>query len=234
MASGGRQEVIAIIPARGGSKGVPRKNLKLLAGKPLIVHTIEHALATESVTRVVVSTDDPEISAVALGAGAEVVMRPADLSGDTASSESALRHVLGTLSTRERYSPDFVAFLQCTSPLREDGDLAKAIELIATEHADSLVSVVASHKFLWQVDAEGRPRSVNYDFRHRPRRQDMTPQFAENGSIYVFRPWVLDQCDNRLGGKVCLFVMKERSIVDIDTNDDFVIAEALLAQIHSV
>src|SRR3954467_12096692 len=110
--------VLAIIPARGGSKGIPRKNVRPFLGKPLLAHTIEHARLAPSVTRVVVSTDDAEIAAIAGRHGAEVVTRPADISGDVAGSEAALRHVLDHLEAAERYEPDLVVFLQATSPLR--------------------------------------------------------------------------------------------------------------------
>ena len=109
-------KTLAIIPARGGSKGIPRKNVRLVAGKPLVAHSIEHARNTPAIQRVIVSTDDQEIADVARQYGAEVVLRPADISGDTATSESALVHVLDTLKEQENYEPDRVVFLQCKPP----------------------------------------------------------------------------------------------------------------------
>jgi len=108
--------ILALIPARGGSKGIPHKNIRLLNGKPLIAYTIEQAQQTPAITRVVVSTDDAEIAGVAQKYGAEVVWRPAGLSGDTATSESALLHALDHLRDTEGYEPDLVVFLQATSP----------------------------------------------------------------------------------------------------------------------
>ena len=221
-------EVLAIIPARSGSKGIPGKNLRPLAGKPLVVHTIEHARAATRVNRVVVSTDGAEIAEAARRAGAEVVDRPAEIAGDTASSESALRHVLDFLAERERYSPDVVVFLQCTSPIRRPDDVDGAIRKLVESGADSLLSVVRTHRFLWR-EVDGRAEAVNYDPDHRPRRQDRPPEYQENGSIYVFKPWVLAERDNRLGGKIALYEMDARSAVDIDDPEDFALCEHLLA-----
>ena len=109
-------KVLAIIPARGGSKGIPRKNLRKLAGKPLIAYAIETAHASYYVNRIIVSTDDQEIAEVSKGFGAEYIQRPIEISGDSASSESALLHTLEQLYTLEAYEPNLLVFLQCTSP----------------------------------------------------------------------------------------------------------------------
>lgn len=224
-------KLIAIIPARGGSKGVPRKNARLLAGKPLVAHTIEQARQAICVTRVVVSTDDPEIGAISAEYGAEVVWRPAELSGDTATSESALRHALDQLQQVEGYEPDLVLFLQCTAPLRQPDDIDRAVQKLREEEADSLFSAVPFHRFLWRREGDdGAPRSFNYDHQHRPRRQDRAPEYLENGSIYIFKPWVLERYDNRLGGKIAIYEMDEASAVDIDTPQDFEWCELLLVE----
>lgn len=221
--------VLAIIPARGGSKGIPRKNVLNVAGKPLVAHSIEQARQARLVSRVAVSTDDDEIARVSEASGAEVVHRPADISGDKATSESALIHALGALMASGQYRPDLVVFLQCTSPLRQPGDIDAAITTLLDQKADSLLSVSPSHRFLW-AEKDGQATSLNYDFRHRPRRQDMAPQYVENGSIYVFRPEVLLQGGNRLGGKVALHVMDEDASWDIDTPFDMRVAEMLLIE----
>lgn len=224
-------KILAIIPARGGSKGIPRKNVRLLAGKPLVAHTIEHACQARSVDRVVVSTDDPEIAVVSEQYGAEVVWRPAEISGDTASSESALLHTLVFLEQTEGYRPDLVVFLQCTSPIRRPEDIDQAVQTLLDEDADSLLSVVPFHHFIWRlVDDQGQP--VDYDYRHRPRRQDRQPEYMENGSIYVFEPWVLRRFNNRLGGKIALYVMGGWSSVDINTLQDFELCEWIASHMH--
>lgn len=222
--------VLAIIPARGGSKGLARKNVLSLASKPLIAHSIEAALEARSVGRVTISTDDAEIATVAKRFGAEVVWRPVEISDDAATSESALLHVLEHLSQTEGYEPDLVVFLQCTSPVRRPSDIDGAVNALLEAEADSLLSVVPTHRFLWEV-RDGVPRSVNYDYHNRPRRQDARPQYVENGSIYVFQPWVLREHANRLGGRIALYVMDERSGVEIDSGLDFAVVEALLQEI---
>lgn len=222
------KKVVALIPARGGSKGIPRKNLHLLAGKPLLAHSIEHASQSTMVGRIVVSTDDAEIGAVARQYGAEVIWRPDDLSGDMASSESALLHALDHLRDTEGYAPDLVVFLQATSPLRAPGSLDQAIEQLLTCEADSLVSVVPAHVFLWSQE-DGLAQPLNYDPRNRPRRQDRPAEYIENGSIYVFRPWVLRELNSRLGGKIALFVMEPWSAIDIDTPADVELCEQIIA-----
>jgi CMP-N,N'-diacetyllegionaminic acid synthase len=222
-------EILALIPARGGSKGIPRKNLFPLAGRPLIVHTIEQALQSQQVSRVVVSTDDDEIARISRNAGAEVLARPPEISGDQASSESALLHALEALRTSEGYQPALVVFLQCTSPLRLEDDIDRAIETLRAEEADSLLSVSPSHKFLW-ARKDGVASPLNFDYRNRPRRQDMAKQYVENGSIYVFKTKVLLDTGNRLGGKISLYVMDEDASLDIDSPVDMKIAEMLMLE----
>jgi CMP-N,N'-diacetyllegionaminic acid synthase len=220
-------EVLAIIPARGGSKGLPRKNIRLIAGEPLIAHTIEQAISARTVGRTTVSTDDEEIAEVAKYYGAEVVMRPTELASDTAASESALVHVLDFLHQQEGYEPDLVVFLQCTSPVRNWGAIDKAVELLVEKNADSLVSVTPWHGFIWQEE-RGVGRSVNFDPHHRPRRQDLPEEYRENGSIFVFKPWVLRTYQNRLGGKIVLYPMDYWSAFEADTEDDFALCEWIL------
>lgn len=219
--------ILAIIPARGGSKGIPRKNIRLLNGKPLIAYTIEQARQTPAISRVVVSTDDAEIGAVAQQYGAEVVWRPAEISGDTASSESALLHVLDYLAQTEGYEPELVVFLQCTSPLRRENDIGQAVETLLEEQADSLLSLTRFGHFLWHVP-DGRLASLNFDYTNRPRSQNLPPLYMENGSIYVLKPWVLRQFGNRLGGRIAYHEMDPLSAVDIDTPADFALCEAIM------
>lgn len=216
---------VAIIPARGGSKGIPRKNLRLVGGLPLIVHTIRQAMESTAVDRVYVSTDDAEIAEVSVSYGARVLLRPDDISGDTASSEAVLQHALPLMQADG--AVDLMVFLQCTSPIRDQSDIDAAIATLWAEQADSLVSVAPSHRFLWSQGTDG-PRALNYDPANRPRRQDMAPQYVENGSIYIFKPWVLTQCNNRLGGRIALHVMSPRSAFEIDDELDLSIIDFLL------
>lgn len=218
--------VIAVIPARGGSKGIPKKNLQLIADKPLIVHSILDAQEAKYIDNIYVSTDDKEIAEVSSKYGAEIIFRPAELANDTASSESALIHAVTEIEKTE-ILPEIIVFLQCTSPIRTGEDIDRAIAQFREENADSLLSVSPSHRFLWQK-VDGIAQSINYDYRQRKRRQDMQPQYVENGSIYIFKPWVLKELNNRLGGKISLFEMNEKAACEIDSLIDFAIVETLL------
>ncbi len=220
--------ILALVPARGGSKGIPRKNIQPLAGKPLLAYTIEHARQTPAITRVVVSTDDAEIAAIAQQYGAEVVWRPVEISGDDASSESALLHALDYLRDTEGYEPDLVVFLQATSPLRQPDDIQKAIETLQREQADALFSACAVHGFIWRREGK-RLSSLSYDYRNRPRRQEMGGEdLLENGSIYVFKPAMLRQYGNRLGGKIAVYRMHPLDSFQVDEPDDLQLIEQLL------
>lgn len=163
-------EVLAVIPARGGSKGIPRKNVATLMGKPLIAHTIGAARDAAQVTRVVVSTDDAEIAQVSRAYGAEVVMRPDELAGDTARSEDALLHVLDHLAAMEGYVPELVVFLQCTSPLTSAADIDGTIGSLIQQRADTAHSVIPFHYFLWR-DGVGGADGINHDKSFRLMRQ---------------------------------------------------------------
>lgn len=219
--------VLTVIPARGGSKRIPRKNLQILDGKPLIVYSIEHAKRSKMVNRIVVSTDDDEIGYTSSFYGAEVIRRPHELACDTASSESALIHVLDYLEEHEKYFPDLLVFLQCTSPLRNENDIDDAINTLIKLRADSLFSARRFKKYIWQLkDSILSP--INYDYNHRWREQDFPYQFEENGSIYVIKPSVLKLYDNRLGGQIAIFEMDEFCSIQIDTYEDMLFAEYIL------
>ncbi len=223
-------ENLAIIPARGGSKSVPRKNLLPLAGKPLIASTIEAALQAATVSRVVVSTDDAEIAIVSEKHGAEVVWRPDEISGDRASSESALLHVLEHLKQRESYWPDLVVFLQCTSPLTTGEDIDGCVRKLLEEDADSCLSVAAFHSFLWRNTPDNSAEGINHDKSFRPRRQEMEPQFRETGAVYVMRTEGFLAAKHRFFGKTVLYVVDGERCLEIDEPVDVEIAEVLLRQ----
>jgi len=222
-------KVIAIIPARGGSKGIPRKNVHLLAGRPLITHTLLQAKQTPGLDRVIVSTDDPEIAAVSEQFGVEVAWRPKKISGDTATSESALVHVLDHLRDSEGYEPDLVVFLQATSPLRRERDIQRALETLECEQADSLFSACPVHGPAWRAVADTLT-PVNYDPTQRPRRQDLVETiWEENGSIYIFKPWVLKEHSSRLGGKIAVYQMDKLDSFQVDEPEDLDLIETIIA-----
>ncbi|RYB94635.1 acylneuraminate cytidylyltransferase family protein [Nocardioides oleivorans] len=218
---------LCVIPARGGSKGVPRKNLLDVGGKPLIVWTIEQALAVPELD-VLVSTDDEEIADVAQAAGARVPwLRPADLAQDTTPTEPVVRHAIRR-TTEERGRPASVMLLQATSPVRHGDTLTRALTEFTATEVDSMVGVVEQPPFIWQA---GDPPTAAYDVADRPRRQDLTPdarRYRETGSLYLTRTEVYEQHDNRLGGVIGLFVMAEDEGVDIDTELDVALAAKLL------
>lgn len=219
--------ILAIIPARGESKGIHRKNIQPISGKLMLVYSIEHALQTPFVSRVVVSTDDAEIAVVAQQYGAEVVWRPSEISNYTASSESALLHTLNYLRDTEGYEPDLVVFLQATSPLRRHNDIQNAIKTLQNNEADSLFSACFLQGFVWRREGE-KLLSLTYDYHHRQRRQDAPKDLIENGSIYVFKPWVLRKFNNRLGGKIAVYLMNVLDSFQIDETADLELIEQLL------
>jgi len=220
----------AVIPARGGSKGIPGKNLKRIAGQPLVAWTIQAAKRARHVQRVIVSTDDPAIAQVAREHGAEVVERPAELSNDTASSESALLHALEHLEQAQDYRPELLVFLQCTSPLTEPGDIDGTIELLQEQKADSACSVARFHYFLWRPVADGGAEGINHDKRVRLRRQDREPEFLETGAVYVMRAAGFRASRHRFFGKTVLYETPAERVCEIDEPIDLQLAELRLRQ----
>jgi N-acylneuraminate cytidylyltransferase len=219
--------VIAIIPARGGSKRIPRKNLLPIKGIPLVGYSIRHALQAHHVREVYVSTDDADIVTVARAYGAGVVIRPVELAGDQATSETALLHVLDDRLKRGLSDPELVVFLQPTSPVRRPNDIDHAIETLLDMKADSLFSACENNRLIWAM-RDGQPVSLTYDFHSRQREQDMALQFRENGSIYVFRPEILQRYNNRLGGKIAIYEMDYWSSFQVDSPEHIELCEWVL------
>lgn len=226
--------ILCVVPARGGSKGVPRKNLRLVGGKPLLVWTLEQALSARPAMDVVVSTDDEEIAAVARAAGALVpFLRPPELALDTTPTEPVVRHAIAAARAADA-APDAVMLLQATSPIRLPGTLSRAVAQLDATGVDSLVGVVPQAPFIWAEGngADAGPTAA-YDVTARPRRQDLTPatlRYRETGSLYLTRTWVYDELDNRIGGRVGLFVMDELEGIDVDTELDLEVADRRLTQ----
>ena len=219
---------VAIIPARGGSKGVPRKNLRRVGGVPLIERAVRTALAADGIDLVVVSTDDDEIAAVASAAGARVVRRPAALSGDTASSESAILHALDELEAGGD-SIRIVAFLQATSPFIPGDVLTDAVQQVRDGHSDSVFAAHETYGFLWGRDAAGAAVALNHDAARRPRRQDRDPHFLETGAFYVFRADGFRAAEHRFFGRIRIAEVPEWTAIEIDDEQQLRIARALAA-----
>ena len=217
--------ITAFIPARGGSKGIPGKNIKTFAGKPLIVHSIEYALNCSQIDEVVVSTNDDKIAKIARKTGARIVKRPSELSTNKATTESAIHHFVNKFNKK----PDIIVLLQPTSPFRPKGSLENAITHFTENGFDSLLSITPTHRFYWRVK-EDQTAFAEYDYLNRPRRQDMKLddiRYVENGSLYIFTRKHFDKTGNRLGGKIGYVEWPEDYSIEIDTQLDFDIVEKL-------
>ena len=223
-----KDRIVAFIPARGGSKGVPKKNIKVLAGKPLIAWRIEQALASNLIDRVIVSTDCPQIAEVAEQYGAEVpFIRPKNISGDKVTTESAMLHCCDYLQKKKEL-PGLFILIQATSPIRSDDQLDRAIIKFKKNDYDSLLTVSKSHRFTWKNKSNPE---ASYDFKNRPRRQDIkeeTQEYIETGSFYITKTKMLMESKNRLVGKIGLFETPEDESYEIDNMVDFVICEEIL------
>jgi N-acylneuraminate cytidylyltransferase len=220
--------IIAFIPARGGSKGVPKKNIKELSGKPLIAWSIEQALSSDVIDRVIVSTDCPEIAKVAVDYGAEVpFMRPVYLSNDTATTESAMLHCCEYLAERNEL-PELFILVQCTSPIRSKESFDLAIADFRNKNLDSMLTVSESHRFTWKNTNSPK---ASYDYKNRPRRQDIKDEdrdYLETGSFYITKTEALIRSKNRLTGDIGMFITPENESFEIDTLLDFIICEELM------
>jgi N-acylneuraminate cytidylyltransferase len=220
--------VLAVIPARGGSQGIPRKNIKPLAGKPLIGWTIEAALAAEQVTRVVVSTDDEEIAAISRRFGAQVIERPAEISGALASSESALLHALDSLREAEGYAPQAIAFLQCTAPLTLPEDIDGTVRLVMGGGFDSAVTMTPFHYFVWREEAEGQMEGVNHLASRRLMRQERSAEYLEVGAVYAMRAEGLRKHRFRFFGRIGKHIVPASRAIELDDAEDWALAEMLI------
>jgi YrbI family 3-deoxy-D-manno-octulosonate 8-phosphate phosphatase len=219
--------VLAIIPARGGSKGIPGKNLRRVGGRSLIERAVDACRAARLVDGVYVSTDDAEIAASAEAAGARVIMRPAELCSDTASSESALLHALDQLIMVGE-EPEVIVFVQCTSPFIAPDDLDRGVELVVGDHADSVFSAVLTYEFLWRASwSFGLVIGQNHDPAVRPRRQDREPDFRETGAFYVMSTAGFRAARHRFFGRTAPVQVPELTAVDIDHLHDLTLAGAL-------
>ncbi len=220
--------MLALIPARGGSKGFPRKNVATLAGRPLIAHTIEAAKAAASVDRVVVSTDDEEIGAAARAAGAELPFtRPAALATDEAATADVIRHAVRALGLGD---DDAFVLLQPTSPLRTAQDIDEAIALFQDRDADAVISVTAhEHPLAWaQLLNEDGLLLPHPSLAAEGRRQDLTVTYRPNGAIYVIRLANFLRHGQIRGPRTYGYAMPPERSVDIDTPFDLRLAACLL------
>jgi len=221
-------EICAIIPARGGSKGIKKKNLQCVGNKPLIVRTIEAAKNSEYINRVIVSTDDKEISEVAQTNGSEVIDRPADISGDDANTESALLHVLNLLREKDNYLPDITVLLQCTAPFTYAEDIDGTINSLKNNKADSAFAATNFHYFLWKYANTKSVIGINHNEKEiRKRRQDVNPQFQEAGSVYAFLTDGFLTNKNRFFGKIIVYPIPSERLFEIDNETELIKANII-------
>jgi len=216
---------VAFIPVRGGSKSIPLKNLKYIGGKPLVYWTVKAAVECPKIDRVYVATDSPIIRTAVEEfrfAKVEVIDRSAESATDTASTEFAM------LEFAEKYQFDTIALVQATSPLLTGEDLTGGLQLFEEPDTDSVLSVVPQKRFNWVTDADGFAAPLNYDFRHRPRRQEFAGYQTENGAFYITSRERLLKTKCRLSGRVRAYEMDETTFLEIDEPDDWLIVEQLM------
>jgi len=218
-------KVCVIIPARGGSKGILKKNLQLVNGIPLIARTIIVANKSKLADRVIVSTDDDEIGNISLENNAEVIKRSVELGTDEATSESVVLDVISKLKKQENYVPDITVLLQCTSPFTEPEDIDETITTLIKNDADSALTVTEFHHFLWKKDNIKKISGVNHDENKiRKRRQDIASQYLEAGSVYAMKTEGFLKYKNRFFGLVTYYKIPCKRVLEIDNQIDLEVA----------
>jgi len=224
-----KPKVLAIIPARGGSKRLPGKNIKLLNGKPLIAYSIEYALNSSVIDKVVLSTEDDEIALIAKQFGAQVLMRPMELAQDTTKTAPVLVHVVEELE-KENYVPDVIILLQPTCPIREDNLPVKALEMLEKSEYDSFFTAYKKSytMALWTLNNDNCANAL-YDYHLRPRWQDVEQNnllVQEDGGFYAIKYDAFLESKDFIGEKPYIYVVDKT--IDIDTENDFKNTEILM------
>lgn len=219
--------IVAIIPARGGSKGIPKKNTINFCGKPLIYWSIKNAIECDKINSVWVSSDDEEIISLSQKYGAKCIKRPKSLSHSEASSESAWLHAIDKIEKTEKI--DLVIAIQATSPIREAKDLSKAIDLMLKNKYDSLFSSsVIRDRHIWEKNINNNYVPNNYDMNNRKPRQLIQEKYLENGSFWIFTPGLIKSKNNRLGGKIGNYIMEFYKSFQIDEPEDIKLCESVM------
>lgn len=223
---------VAFIPVRGGSKSIPLKNIKLMCGKPLVYWTVAAACRCRDIDEVYVATDNSKIKEVLRQATDEeddgcfaklrIIDRSPESATDTASTEFAMLEFAG------EHEFEHIVLIQATSPLLNQEDLERGFALYRKEDTDSVLSVVRQKRFNWEVDAQGNARAINYDYFHRPRRQEFDGYCVENGAFYITSKERLLETGNRISGRVKAVEMSEDTFFEIDEPSDWIIIEKML------
>jgi CMP-N-acetylneuraminic acid synthetase len=219
-------KTVTLIPLRGGSKSIPKKNIKKIGGKPLCAWVLEAAAKAHWIDAVYVSTDSREIEDVvkSLNLGVNVIRRPPEHATDEASTEAVMLHFM------EQVDFDVLVTIQATSPLLQASHLDEALEKFRAEDLDSMLSAVRTTRFFWNED--GTP--INYDPLNRPRRQDFPGTLMENGAFYITKKSILERYECRLGGRIGIYEMPENTSVEIDEPEDWEMVSRLLQQTKNI
>jgi len=222
-------QILAIIPARSGSKRLPKKNIKMLCGKPLLAYSIDCVKKSHQVTRFVVSTEDEEIAKISQSYGAQVIKRPSELARDESPTEDVVLNVLEQLKNNEHYSADILLLLQPTSPLRSTEDIDNAIKTFLTSSGDSLISVTEyEHTPYWAFRIENGLLKQEFNQESMKRSQDLPRLYRPNGSIFIIRVETFLKKRSFYTNQMIPFVMPRWRSIDIDDEFDFSLAEFLL------
>lgn len=220
-------QIVTIITARGGSKGVPRKNIKPLNGTPLVVYAIKAALSSGAVSRVFVSTDDAEIAEVAKKFGAEVIDRPKELADDKVTLEPVIKHALDYLEKKENYVPDFVSLIQPTSPLLKPETIRECVDRVVNMGFDSCITAFLPDTYEWKwrpiLDKSGKEIAFEPEVPVMKRvvRQDLPKVYHENGAFYITKTSLFRKIGHRWGGKMAIVEMTEEDSIQIDSEYQF-------------
>lgn len=234
-----KKNIVAIIPARGGSKGLPNKNIRKLLGQPLIYYSIKTALKSKLVDRVIVSTDSEKIAKIAKKCGAEVPFkRPAYLAADTAHTPPVIQHAVKFLKEKENYHPDIVVTLQPTSPLRKEEDIDKMIKILVKNNYDSIISIqnVGSHHPWWMSKMKNNKLVPFLDKLdadpYNLERYQLPRVFQQNGSIYITKTKALFEKNNIIIKENCgAYLMDNIYSLEIDDYNDFLFMAMIMKKI---
>jgi CMP-N-acetylneuraminic acid synthetase len=219
------ESVVAIILARGGSKGIPKKNLRLFGGSPLVEWCLNAAIKSQKINSVILSSDSDEILDCGRKLGCELHKRSDEHSQDTTTSEESMLAVINEHPIAQ--SAEVLILVQPTSPFTKPEDFDAALELFENGRFDSLVTGVSDHSFSWEVDEVGNS-IPKYNPKSRPRRQDMKSLRKENGAFYITKRKIWDEEKCRLGGKIGFYVMEPYQSIEIDSEFDWILLEQLI------
>lgn len=223
-------EILAVIPARGGSKGIPNKNIRVFAGKPLIAHTIGQAKLSKCISRIIVSTESEHVAAIARRHGAEVpFLRPKYLAEDKSLVVDAIVNLLEKLKKDENYSPDLLVLLQPTSPLRQPNDIDNVVDLLLRRRTNAALSVCRTEQLVFTKDKLDRLHlESNPAFLKSTNRQQLPPTYRFDGcTVYVIKPKVLLREKTFFPKSTCAYVMPRWRVVDLDEPEDFIAGEII-------